>query len=121
VIIEQHRAQDAALRFDIAGKRSFEGYVSGSRHFALVSPIQLERASPISYFGSLRLRSFQSEIFVSGLRAHRIVGNICGRVKDGLRVVNVEITPSVQKPRIIGRRRSLNKKGRRKGAPEPVT
>jgi hypothetical protein len=69
----------------------------------------------------VRLRSFQSEIFVSGLRAHRIVGNICGRVKDVLRVVNVEITPSVQKPRIIGRRRSLNKKGRRKGAPEPVT
>ena len=32
VIIEQHRAQDAALRFDIAGKRSFEGYVSRSRH-----------------------------------------------------------------------------------------
>jgi len=52
----------------------------------------------------LRLRSFQSEIFVSGLRAHRIVGNICGRVKDVLRVVNVEITLNVQKLEIDERR-----------------
>jgi len=52
----------------------------------------------------LRLRSFQSEIFVSGLRAHRIVGNIGGRVKDGLRVVNVEITLNVQKLKINERR-----------------
>jgi hypothetical protein len=69
----------------------------------------------------LRLRSFQSEIFVSGLGAHRIVGNIGGRVKDGLRVVNVEITLNVQKLQITERRPSTikmrNKKGRRKGAP----
>jgi hypothetical protein len=35
------------------------------------------------------LRSFQSEIFVSGLRAHRIVGNIGAPVKEGLRVVKL--------------------------------
>jgi hypothetical protein len=52
----------------------------------------------------VRLRSFQSEIFVSGLRAHRIVGNIGGRVKEVLHVVNVEITLNVQKLKIDERR-----------------
>jgi hypothetical protein len=48
--------------------------------------------------------------FVSGLRAHRIVGNIGGRVKEGLRVVNVEITLNVQKLKINERRQCIMKK-----------
>jgi hypothetical protein len=70
----------------------------------------------------LRLRSFQSEIFVSGLRAHRIVGNIGGPVKEVLRVVNVEITLNVQKLKIDepahAQKNYPTKMRNKKGAPQ---
>jgi hypothetical protein len=76
VIIEQHRAQDAALGFDIAGQRPFEG------NFGRLID------------GGAQARRFASALaisdgrFASGLRAHRIVGNICGGVNNVVRLVD---------------------------------
>ncbi len=56
VIVEQHGAEDAALGFDVAGQRSFEGDFGRHLLFALFSPNQSGRASPMFRFRSVDFR-----------------------------------------------------------------